>query len=391
MLDVIQLLGEKSTRDELGLGGVRDAFADLLFPGTSTVQTVAKYFLFVPWIYLLQEQKRDVNSMNIIWRARNMEIELAKQLELSGETDGVIGRIAKENLQRLPSNVYWQGLYQWGIRRYVGSQDEYHRSLDSFHLRKRTQHAGRDGHEGETADEAELHHWHVGLPSIQQGFPVGATLALSPEEAEYLRERILTTCSQSLLAYLLREHLDVADAEYVWHLIAELPPHFQSVVRHGQNFSECMHGAQLLYNLMLAELTNWQEGIDKYRKALADWWQVVYARMTALHSWDRQDFWKVVYQNNPRVSSRARQFIDLWIELVLNAADASAIIDAKLARQLVEQREVQLKGGLARMTNQRARELWNGAAGTAQMDLRWRSARRIVVDILSGLEVAGYA
>ncbi len=33
-LDVIDLFSEQDTRDELGIGTVRDAFADLLFPGT---------------------------------------------------------------------------------------------------------------------------------------------------------------------------------------------------------------------------------------------------------------------------------------------------------------------------------------------------------------------
>ena len=56
MLDVIALFDERTTRDELGLGGVRDAFADRLFPGNSTIQTVAKHFLFVPWIHLHLEQ-----------------------------------------------------------------------------------------------------------------------------------------------------------------------------------------------------------------------------------------------------------------------------------------------------------------------------------------------
>jgi hypothetical protein len=48
MLDVIDLFREQETRDELGIGTVRDAFADALFPGTSTIQTRARYFLFVP-------------------------------------------------------------------------------------------------------------------------------------------------------------------------------------------------------------------------------------------------------------------------------------------------------------------------------------------------------
>ena len=51
MIDVINAFKERETRDELGIGIIRDAFADFLFPGTSTIQTRAKYFLFVPWKY----------------------------------------------------------------------------------------------------------------------------------------------------------------------------------------------------------------------------------------------------------------------------------------------------------------------------------------------------
>jgi len=45
---VLDLLAEKGVVDELGIGVIRDAFADLLFPGISTIQTRAKYFLIVP-------------------------------------------------------------------------------------------------------------------------------------------------------------------------------------------------------------------------------------------------------------------------------------------------------------------------------------------------------
>ena len=36
---VLALFEERDTRDELGLGGIRDSFADHFFPGTSTIQT----------------------------------------------------------------------------------------------------------------------------------------------------------------------------------------------------------------------------------------------------------------------------------------------------------------------------------------------------------------
>ena len=53
ILSTLKLLGEQTALDELGIGVIRDAYADLLFPGVSTLQTRAKYFVIIP--YLFQE------------------------------------------------------------------------------------------------------------------------------------------------------------------------------------------------------------------------------------------------------------------------------------------------------------------------------------------------
>jgi hypothetical protein len=74
VLDAIEVFGRQDTRDELGIGTVRDAFADLFFPGTSTIQTRAKYFLFIPWVYLDMERLR-ISSSDIAPRARHEEIK----------------------------------------------------------------------------------------------------------------------------------------------------------------------------------------------------------------------------------------------------------------------------------------------------------------------------
>ena len=50
--EVLALLKEPGTLDELGIGQVRDAFSDLLFPGFSTIQTRSRYFLAVSYILL---------------------------------------------------------------------------------------------------------------------------------------------------------------------------------------------------------------------------------------------------------------------------------------------------------------------------------------------------
>ena len=52
---IMALFQERETRDELGLGGIRDSIADQLFPGTSTIQTRLRYMLFIPWLFQMLE------------------------------------------------------------------------------------------------------------------------------------------------------------------------------------------------------------------------------------------------------------------------------------------------------------------------------------------------
>jgi hypothetical protein len=126
-LEVIDAFKEQDTRDELGVGSIRDAFSDLLFPGTSTIQTHVRYFLFVPWTYLDLERRRP-SADSFGDRARQAEIKLIEALRRGGEDQGVIGILAGARLARVPSNVYWLGLARWGIRLYPGSQPNYHRA-----------------------------------------------------------------------------------------------------------------------------------------------------------------------------------------------------------------------------------------------------------------------
>src|SRR5207253_7869617 len=54
---IMALFQERESRDELGLGAIRDSIADHLFPGTSTIQTRLRYMLFVPWLLRLIEDR----------------------------------------------------------------------------------------------------------------------------------------------------------------------------------------------------------------------------------------------------------------------------------------------------------------------------------------------
>lgn len=78
-LQVVELLGRPETRVELGLGAIRDAFANALFPGMSTVQRRARYFLFIPWTFREAEQ-RWAGRTDALERTRRKELQLIDPL-----------------------------------------------------------------------------------------------------------------------------------------------------------------------------------------------------------------------------------------------------------------------------------------------------------------------
>ena len=108
-LDVISLFKQAETRDELGLGSIRDALADRFSPGTMTLQTRAKYFLLIPWMYQYFEQ-RQVESRKLDLLSRQFEIRLIDILADSADSGGTIGIESRKVLQRMPSSIYWAGL-----------------------------------------------------------------------------------------------------------------------------------------------------------------------------------------------------------------------------------------------------------------------------------------
>jgi len=143
-----------------------------------------------------------------------------------------------------------------------------------------------------------------------------------------------------------------------------------------------MHGAQLLYNLILAVQSKNDDRQDEYRARMTDWWAIIAKRNGRFADWNLKQFWAIVYKVNSRISARAKQFIELWIATVQSATSLAGVMDSSSARDLISQREHQIKGSLARTRNERARDLWSGAAGSEQLDLRWRTSRRIITDIL---------
>jgi len=120
---VIDLLASPGVVDELGIGMIRDSFSDTLFPGISTIQTRAKYFLTLPRIFrdykqLKPKERRRVPLADYLKQHENRCMTFLNQNHKSDPQDGIIGASFAEKqgeVQRKPSSVYWTGLRTFGL------------------------------------------------------------------------------------------------------------------------------------------------------------------------------------------------------------------------------------------------------------------------------------
>jgi hypothetical protein len=283
--------------------------------------------------------------------------------------------------------VYWQGLGVWGIRAFGGAQVQYHRSVDGYYAQISKQ-RGRVVERDAEHDDLVSPNWHAGLVEAPTDFPAKCSLALTRHEADYLAERIRLSpgCAGSLLAVLAAQPLHDVDVAFAWEHphCANLPPKLLEILNHARNFSEVMHGAPLLYNLMLAEQAAWTDGVTKYQQSLSDWAEMIANRKGVLAKWNRARFWEIVFSINPRITAPTRDFVNGWWDIALDRA--MQVWGAPAVRVLIRDRERRLKKALARIDNPRAQELWNGDSGTAQMDFRWNIGQRLLRDIFEGLE-----
>lgn len=359
---IMDLFGIEESRDELGLGSIRDALADLMFPGTSVIQTRLRYMLFVPWLFRLAGARAGSPAARAD-HARGLEIRLIQALVAGGETTGVIGSEARERLKRLPSDVYWAGLGTWGIRTEPGSRAD-------FLARP----PGRDP-------------WSPGLPDAPADLLERTGFALTLDEAGFLKDRLAVAARGSLLSDLALAG-DRAGAEAIW-LHPGRPgwsDRNRRITAQAEAFARAMHGAALLYNLMLAEKAaaiqgteagQWDDLAGGYRQRLEDWREDL--RTLALAEWSLDALWSLIAETAHRIAPATRRFAEDWRDIVRQSG--AQVADSPTARALVEEREARLKGPKSRLRNPSALARWNGASGTAMLGFRWNTVASHLRDL----------
>lgn len=221
------------------------------------------------------------------------------------------------------------------------------------------------------------------------GFPEVASFTLSSDEARFLRERVVLTHPDSLLAHILQTGKggDGYSAAYPWAYPTAhaAPPSVRAWLHDASLFSLVHQGAVLLYNLMLARKLGKGDSIAEFSAGLDTWTQAIASARLDLGRWNRFSMWKRLLGANPRLRTRTREFADRWYELAATRRGES-IGNSTEAQRLIREREHALKGARARLTYAEARDRRKGFPTWAPLKFRWTQVQRITSDIMSALE-----
>ena len=379
---VLDLFKEQGTVDEMGLGPVRDALSQVLFPGITSIQTRLRYVLFVPWIYKLMEQRR-ISADRIAEEARKMEVHLIAPLSMT-KAQGVIGVHARGRLQRLPSAVYWGCLRRWGIFQHGRDQYWYHSQFDR--LRKAAQFVDRADDPGVTWQGHT--NWHPRLPEPPKGFPEEATFDLTETEATFIQGRIQDRCAGSLLAQLASRPREQMAANY-W----EEPDAYAGekstadVVKVARRFSLHVEGIPLIYNLMLAErrgerISDDDDRVGKYTVDCAKWAAI---EASEDEEFEPQTLWNLLESQGTQIRLPLKRFVEAWTSKLAEIGPENASMEGSV-RELIANRELKLKGRQrARLVNENRLLDWAGGSGVGRMDFNWFRARELLAELKKGL------
>lgn len=379
VLDVMNLLSEPGAVDELGIGIVRDAFANYFFPGTSTIQTRAKYFLIVPYVLKEAVDGRYGKDVNKVLRAiDSAEKECGiRLLESDPKAEGVIGTrvLPKGWVARKPSDIYWNGIRTYGIfcddslsiPEYVSIALKFHEQRKVNQLGNRNDDADEnDRDDADAGDIDNIRFWNI--PVNHDDWKDHLTIGLTKEEAFYLDSQIQKSTKGTLLAYILKNHIDMNPYDSFESLTAGLSGMVEEklayMMKMACQFNHLVYLARVRYNVMLSEGEN-DEAVNEWERIQKD---IRYRAQVDLDA---------VFDALHLIHPQTKYFLR-GIQVAFLTADIAS------ADELIRKREQRLKG-VARAKLSRTKEFdhhkWTGGR---ELDYRFSNARRIINDIYAG-------
>ena len=384
---VLELLKPEGTVDELGLGTIRDAIADQLFPGISTIQTRAKYFFIVPYIlydYQVLKRKNKTNKTAAKYlEEQEYEVmwQLAEAYEYQ-ERNGVIGITKRKphKIARRPSTIYWNGIGTYNFIQTGGlSFPAFVNRTSVKNLQSLLAEAVDGDDNKDDIDAGYDNDFKIMTPYVNR-WRDNLNLELTQDEAEFFRDRILdrsrkTLIGQVLINETLRDQFfaagDFMDFAKRASLL-DLEESLQRSITQAHDFSQIMYGVHLAYNCQL-QMRAFQNRTreNEFKNWLRDLKNVML---------DFKGFHPQSLPGKTRLGTK--QFIESWWKQIhLNFPD----LDVR--DELIKKQEFLVKGNKAKIQWDKMDNVREGEwIGLTFFDYRFTQAKRILQDIIKELD-----
>lgn len=374
ILATLRMLDDHNALDELGIGVVRDAYADILFPGISTLQRRAKYFVLIP--YLFQSAKEQAENGKIRSGKEMLqwiyegEDRLAATLTNNCPSDeiGIIGSNSYRNKRSVkikPSTIYWNGLRTLGILREngisIGSACKLVYASASRKASAEVKLTGESFDDATARNQGDA----LFLPlRPDYNYEKDAVITLTKKEAVFLRDCILHSplTSGSLLAFFVKNNMICDDIQSV--PTGMLTSSLRKDYYLATEFSRFIYGAHIRYNVVFSNYS------DKAMEDLYEQW--------------REEFLSEPFELEPILDRVAcgpslAAFCRSFLDAVLSN-------DTVSMDDLIVKRELQIKGLRAKL--RKPEEYRYDPARPIhlyRLEYRFNQASVIIRDILSGL------
>lgn len=371
VMATLDLLSTTTALDELGIGTLRDRYADILFPGISTIQTRAKYFVIIPYIFKLAESQNFKRVSDIIPWVNKIEDNLVSILvNNSGEEDtsGIIGsRALKQgkNVKRKPSSIYWNGMRTYGIlldnnvsmdqvATLIYSQKNKKKNIEIF--------KGEESYDDETAANDMITIFSPIHPNYD--FEKDINIRLTKDEALYISNHIITSIysRDSLLAYIIKNKIDVSNLSFEDLEKLSMPSDMKNDYRLAKKLADFIYGAHIRYNIIYSQnldinqVEAWNKWIDEFD-------------VEALR------FEDIMIRINCKGTTK--DFLKKFLKAAKNK-------DIESIDRCIINREKEVKGERAKLCKPMEYQ-YNTAIHNYKLNYRYYSARTIITDILEGL------
>lgn len=371
ILATLKLLGTQTALDELGIGVIRDAYADILFPGISTIQTRAKYFVLIPYLFERGSKQKMSSGKELQRWIHTQEDKLVETLVAysPSEETGIIGKNAlkqKRVVKMKPSGIYWNGLRTYEIIR--NPRVSISAACNAIWSAEQKKKETEKKTEGDTFDDITAGQGNGTLFSPlkpDDNFAQNASIKLTRREAEFLADRITTATlsKNSLLAFLIKNRLVPHSFDEI--PVDLLPDEMKRDYLLAMNFSDFIIGAHIRYNVIFSNYKD-EDMINNY----FDWQKEFINRCFDLDA----------ILNRISCHADTDAFCRNFYNCVMNG-------DEKELDSLIIAREKSVKGDRSKLSKpMEYRYNYDRPVHNYRLDYRFGRASVIIEDIIHGLE-----